>query len=155
MVGQLGDLKEIVGGPAHELSGAVLVVEGEGQVLHMAEQIPAYVRLDAHAHHVAPVGDHEIHHRAQGVGRQQQAHDGEEGGVQALGQELVHGLPGGPGEGQIHQGNAQGAAHIQNKQAQVGLIIGQEYGHIAPPETIGSHGKHPFHKIRKLSEQIV
>ena len=70
MVGKLGDLKQVGGGPAHELPRAVFVVEGEGQVLHMAEQVPADIRLNAHPHHVAPVGDDEIHHRAQGVGRQ-------------------------------------------------------------------------------------
>ena len=139
VVGQLGDLKQVVGGPAHELAGAVLVVKGEGQVLHVAEQVPADIRLDAHAHHVPPVGDDEVHHRAQHIGPQQNGHDGEESGVQPLGQQGVQRLPGGGGKGQIHQGDAQGAGHIENKQLQVRFIIGQENRHVAPLEPVGSH----------------
>ena len=33
MVGQLGNFKQVPGDPAHKLAGAVLVVEGEGQIL--------------------------------------------------------------------------------------------------------------------------
>ena len=139
VVGKLGDLEQVGGGPAHQLAGAVFIVEGKGQVLHMAEQVPADIRLNAHPHHVAPVGDDEIHHRAQGVGRQEDGHDGKKGGVQVLGQQLVERLAGGGGKSQIHQGDPQGAAHIQNKQLHMGLIIGQEDGDVAPLEALGMH----------------
>ena len=105
----------------------------------MAEQVPADVRLDAHPHHVTPVGYDELHGRPQHIGPQQDGHDGEESGEHALWQEGVQRLPGDGGEGQVHQGDAQSAGHIQNKQFEMGLIIGQEDGDIAPAETVGSH----------------
>ena len=130
MVGKLGDLKQVVGGPAHELAGAVLIVEREGQVLHMIEQVPADVRLDAYPHHVPPIGDHIVHPRPQGIGQQQHRHDGEERPEQVLGQQLVEGHPGGVGKGQVHQGDAQGAAHVQDEQLQMGLVVRQEEGKV-------------------------
>ena len=57
VVGQFGDLKEIAGDPAHELSGAVFVVEGEGEILHVGKEVRADVGLDAHPQQVPPVGD--------------------------------------------------------------------------------------------------
>ncbi len=75
VVGQLGDLKEVAGDPAHQLAGAVLVVEGEGQVLHVAEQVPADIRLHPHAQQVAPVGDDVVEHALEHIGGHQHGHD--------------------------------------------------------------------------------
>ena len=116
MMGKLCDLEQVVGGPAHELAGAVLIIEGEGQVLHVGEQVPADVRLDAHPHHVAPVGDYVLHPGPQSISCQQDGHDAEKGTEQVLGEQLVQSHPGGVGKGQVHQGDAKGAAHVQQEQ---------------------------------------
>ena len=123
VVGQLGDLEQVGGGPAHQLSGAVFVIEGEGQVLHVPKQVPADVRLNEHAHHV---------------------HDGEEGPEQIGRQQLLHGQPGQIGESQVYQGNAQRTGHIQQKQVQVRLVVGQKDRHMASLKfhTIHEHSSH-------------
>ena len=138
-MGKLGDLEEVAGGAAHELAGAVLVIKGEGQALHVAEEVPADVRLDAHAHHVAHVGDDVLHHRPQGVGGQEGGHHGEEGAVEVLGQQVVEAPAGDIGKGQVYQGDAHGAAHIQDEQAQVGPIIRQEDGQVPTLKTLRFH----------------
>ena len=147
MMGQLGDLKQVVGGPAHQLAGAVLVVKGEGQVLHMAEHIPADVRLDAHAHHVPVVAHDIVHARPQHIGGEQDGHDREKGLVQGLGQQLVHGIPGKIGERQVHQGDAQRTGHVQQKQAQMGPVVGQENGQIPLLKSLFAHNRLLFYLI--------
>ena len=144
VVGQLGDLEQVGGGPAHQLAGAVFVIEGEGQILHVSKQVPADVRLNEHAHHVAQIGDDVVHPRPQQIGRQQTAHDPEEGPKQVLGQQLLHGQPGQVGESQVNQGDAQRTGHIQQKQVQVWLVVGQKDRHMASLKfhTIHDHSSH-------------
>ena len=60
VVGQLRQLEQVAGQAAHELAGAVLVVEVEAQLLHMVVQVAADVRLHPDAEGVSPVGHHEI-----------------------------------------------------------------------------------------------
>ena len=132
MVGQLGDLKEVAGDPAHQLAGAVLVVEGEGQILHMGEQVPADVGLHPHAQQVAPVGDDEVEYTLEHIGQGQGGHDGEEGGKELVGQQGLHGPAGHHGEEQVHNADQQGAHHIQQEQLPVGLVVGGKNPQIAP-----------------------
>ena len=60
VVGKFGDLEQVGGQAAHELAGAVVVIEIEAQLLHVCEQDAADVRLDADAEGVTPVADDEI-----------------------------------------------------------------------------------------------
>ena len=131
VVGQLGDLKEVTGDPAHELAGAVFVVEGEGQVLHVGKEGRADVGLDAHAQQVSPVGDDVGEHRLEEVGRQQGGHHQEEGLVEALGEGGLQHLPGHRGEQQVHQADAQGTGHVQQEDGQVWLVIGGKNAQVA------------------------
>ncbi len=65
MVGQLCDIKEVCGQTAHELSGAVAVIVVKGQLLHMAEQVSADIRLHQDAKGMPPVADYIRQHRPQ------------------------------------------------------------------------------------------
>ena len=56
-----------------------------------------------------------------------------------LGQQGLHGQPGDIGKGQIHQRDAKGAAHIEDKQLQMRLIIGEKYRDVSPLETVLLH----------------
>ena len=132
VVGQLPDLKEVAGDPAHELSRAVFIKKGEGQGLHVGEQIPADVRFNVHAHEMAPVGDDKVHDPLQKIGQQQNGHHGEKGLVKALGQKRLHGQPGDVRKGQVYRADDGGTEHIQQKQPQVGLIVGSEDGEKSP-----------------------
>ena len=60
VVGQLRQFKQVTGQAAHQLAGAVAVVEVEAQLLNVAAQIAADIRLHADAEGVAPVGHHEV-----------------------------------------------------------------------------------------------
>ena len=145
MVGKLGDLEEVAGDPAHELPGAVLVVEGEGEVLHVGEEPGADVGLDAYPQQVAPVGDDIGKDRLEEVGRQQGGHHQEEGPVEALGQGGLEHVAGHDGEEEIHQADAQGAGHVQQEDGQVGLVIGGEDAQIAAaPHLFRSHVRRPL-----------
>ena len=138
MVGQLGDLKEIARDPAHEMTGAVLIIEGKGEGLHMGEEVPADVGLDAHAHQVSPVGDDKAQPGLEHIGQDEDGHDGEKGGKQAVRQQGLHGPAGRLGKGQIHRGNAQGTDHIQQEEGHMGPVIGREQAEIPPfPECFG------------------
>ena len=126
VVGQLRDVEQIRRQPAHQLTGAVAVIVIEAQLLHVAEQVPADVRLHQDAEGVAVIADDIGEHGPQDVCAEHHRHHGEEGPVGALRQQLVHAPPGDVGKRQIDHGDHQGAAHIQEKQLPVGLEVGQE-----------------------------
>ena len=126
MVGQLRDLKQVAGDPAHELAGAVLVVKGKGEILHMMEQVPPDIRLHAYAQQVPPVGDDEVKDALEHIGPRQQRHNHKKGGKELLGQKGLHRAAGHDGKRQVHHANAQGARHVQRKQLPVGFVIGDE-----------------------------
>ena len=126
MVGKLGDLKEVGRHAAHQLAGAVAVEELKPQLLHMAEQGRADIGLHADAEGVAPVGDDEIQHRPQRIGRQHDQHDRKERAVRALRQQRAHGVTRDDGVRQIDHRHDQRAGHVEKKQPPVGLEEGQE-----------------------------
>ena len=126
MVRELRDLEQVAGDPAHELAGAVLVVKGKGEVLHMMEQVPPDIRLHAYAQQVPPVGDDEVKDALEHIGPRQQRHNHKKGGKELLGQQGLHRAAGHDGKRQVHHANAQGARHVQRKQLPVGFVIGDE-----------------------------
>ena len=117
VVGQLRDVKELCGHPAHQVAGAVLVVEAKREGLQMGEEVLTDVRLHQHTEDMAPVAHHVLEQRPQQIGPHHHRDDREEGPVAALGDELVHAHSGHVGEAQIHQGYGQGADHIQGEKA--------------------------------------
>ena len=94
VVGQFRQVEQVGGQSAHQLSGAVPVIEIKSQVLHMGEQIPANVRFYPDAEGVAPVTDDIVERTAQDICRHHAGHHKEEGAVSAIGEPLVHGSPG-------------------------------------------------------------
>ena len=128
VVGQFRHLEQIGGQAAHQLAGAVAVVEVEAQLLHMAKQIPADIRLHPDAEGVAPIAHHEAQKGAQHKGQHHNTHDDEESAVLLLGQPLVHGGTGDQGKGQIHQRDHESADDIQCEEPAVGPEITEENG---------------------------
>ena len=141
MVGQLCDVKELRRHPAHEVAGAVLVVEAEGEGLEVAEQVLADVRLHQYAEGVAPVADHVLQARPQEVGGQQYGDDAEKRLVAAVRDELIHAQPGDIGEGQVDQGDHQRAGHIQEEEPHMGPEIADKNAQQALfMKVAGGHG---------------
>ena len=126
MVSQLRNVKEVGGKSAHELTGSVAVKVVEGELLHMAEQIPPDIRLYQDAKGVAPVADDVGQQRPQHKGHAHHCHHGEEGPVGAFRQQLVHAPAGDVGEGQVNDGDQQRAAKVRDEQSLMGPEIGQE-----------------------------
>ena len=120
VVGQLRDVEQVRRQAAHQLAGTVAVVVVEAQLLHVAEQVLADVRLHQDAEGVAVIADDIGEHGPQDVCAEHHRHHSEEGPVGALRQQLVHAPPGDVGKRQIDHGDHQGAAHIQEKQLPVG-----------------------------------
>ena len=54
---ELGEGKEIVGDPSHQLAGSLPVVKAEREFLVVLEQISAHVALHHRAHHVSLIID--------------------------------------------------------------------------------------------------
>ena len=131
VVGQLGDLKQVAGDPAHELAGAVFVIEGKGQILHVGEQIPPYVGLHPYPQQMPPVGDDIVKAPLEHVSPGQHRHYHEKRREHLSGQQRLHGKARDDGEGQVHQADAQGTHHIQCKQLPVGPVIRGEYPQIS------------------------
>ena len=126
MVGQLRDLKQLAGEPAHQGAGAVAVIVAEIQLLHVPEQVPADIRLHQDTEGVAVIADDVGHHRPHRKRDAHRRHHCEKGLISTLGQQLIHAPAGDVGEGQIDQCNDECADHIQNEQPPMGLEIGQE-----------------------------
>ena len=77
MVGQLHHLEQVVDHPGHQLPRAVFIVEPEGQLLQMAEQVAAHVRFHVRPQHVPPVVHKILKPRPDQIGGHQRADDGE------------------------------------------------------------------------------
>ena len=116
MVGQLRQLKQVRGQAAHELTGAVGVVEVVAHVLHMPEQVRPDVRLHPDAEGVAIVADNIVQEAAQYIKGQAGAHQGKEHAEFSVGQQVIEAGPGYQGKGQIDQRNQQGAGDVNGKQ---------------------------------------
>ena len=56
-MGDLADLFEILGHPADEVAGLLVVVEAERELLQVVEALAAHLGLDVDAEHMAPIGD--------------------------------------------------------------------------------------------------
>ena len=126
MVGQLRQLEEVGSQPAHELASAVLVIEIEAHLLHVAEQVPADVRLHPNAEGMAPVGHHELQQGSQDITAHRHSHHREEGLVQLVGQHIVQGVSGDQGEGQVNGRDQHGAGHVQGEELLMGAEIAQK-----------------------------
>ena len=116
MVGQLRHFKEIADHAAEQHAGAVLVIEAEGQLLQVGEEIPAHVRLGENAHLVAQHRDHIIQKALQHIGQDQDPHHHKEGGIQLLRQIQLHGTAGDIGEHQVDDRHQDGADHVDRKE---------------------------------------
>ena len=127
VVGQLRQLKQVTGQAAHQLAGAVAVVEVEAQLLNVAVQIAADIRLHADAEGVAPVGHHEVQRRAQYIGGHHHRHDDEEYPELPLGQPGIHGGAGHQRERQVDAGDEERAGQVQGEEPPVGFEVGEEY----------------------------
>ena len=127
MVGQLRQLEQVVGQAAHQLAGAVAVVEVKAQLLDVVIEVPAYVGLHPDAEGVAPVGHHEVQRRAQEIRRHHRSHDDEEHPELPLGQPGIHGRPRHQRERQVDAGDEKRAGQVQGKQPPMGLEIGDKY----------------------------
>ena len=103
MVGKLGDIKEVCRQAAHELTGAVMVEIIKGELLHMAEQVPADIRLHQNSEGMAPIADDIGKHCPQGKGRKNNGHYREKYGIGTLRQQLIHAPAGNIRKCQIDQ----------------------------------------------------
>ena len=146
MVRQLRQLKEVGCQAAHELAGAVLVVEVEAQLLHVREEVAADVRLDADAEGVAPVAHDEKQDRADDKRDEDDRHHGEEHTVALVRQPVVHRCARDQRKRQIHQRDEKGTGHIEQEQPPVRAEIGEKNPHGgAGLEVPCGHGRQSFH----------
>ena len=142
VVGKLGDLKQVGRHPAHELAGAVAVKKLKAEILNMAEQGGADIGLHADAERMPPIGDDEIQHRPQRIGREDDPHEQEERPERVLRQKRPHGVARDDRVGQIDQRDDERAGHIQKKQAAMRLEEGQKDGKAGlAPVLFGRHGR--------------
>ena len=121
VVGKLGDFKQVACQAAHELTGAVLVIVVEAQLLHVAEQRFADVRLDADAERVPPVGDDIVEKRPHDIGKDDNCHYGKEGLKRALRQQLIHCPARNKRVGKVNERYNKRADHVEDKKTHVGL----------------------------------
>ena len=142
VMGQLRDLKQLAGQAAHQSAGPIAVIVAEIQFLHVAEQIPADVRLYQNTKSVPVVADDIGQHPPHRKSRCGHCHHREKGAVCVLRKQLVHAPAGQVRKGQIDQRNGKGADHIQHKQLLMGFEIRQKDPQIGPLlKFLGGHEK--------------
>ncbi|MPM78531.1 hypothetical protein SDC9_125542 [bioreactor metagenome] len=123
VVGQLRDVEQVGGEPAHQLAGAVFVVVTEIQLLHVVKQVPADIRLHQNAEGVPVIGDDVAQGRPQGKSRHHRRHHGEKRLPRVCGQQGIHAPPGDKGKRQIDEGHHKRATDVQKEKPPVGLEI--------------------------------
>jgi len=127
VVGKLGDVEKVVGDAAYQRAGAVLVEEGEGQLLDVFKHVPPHVSLHIYAHFVPNHRDDIVQHRSQYIRQHHNGHNSKERAVHALGQILFHGQPGNVREGQVDGRGCYRAGHVDGEQLPVRPEVGKEY----------------------------
>ena len=116
MVGQLRQFKQITGQTGHQLAGSVLIIEVEAQFLHVGKQILADIRFHTDAKGMAVVGHNEIQDRPEHIAAYHHRHNGEEGTVHPVWQQVIQGASGNQRKRQVNGRNAYGTADVQGKQ---------------------------------------
>jgi hypothetical protein len=122
----LADLLEILGDARHEVAGLLPVVEAERQLLQVVEGLPAHLRLDLDAEHVAPVGHHHVEPGGGGVDHQQADHgEPDQPPIVARQQRVDEGLHR-HREAELEQPGDHGAAEVEQEEPAMRAIIGEE-----------------------------
>ena len=116
MVGQLCQFKQVRSQSCHQLTGSVLVVKVEAQLLHMGKKILADVCFHPDTEGMAVIGHDKIQTGPEYIAAHYHCHDGKEGTVHLVGQHIIQGASGNQGKGQIDGCDAHGAANVQGKQ---------------------------------------
>ena len=116
VVAQLRDVEQLARDAAHQHARAVLVVEAEGQLLHMFKEVAAHLRLDQHAHAVPEHGDDVIQQRLHQIAQRHDAHDEEEHAEHLLRQVLPHGAARHIGEDEVDHRDEQRADHVDDEE---------------------------------------
>ena len=145
MVGQLCDIKEVCGQTAHELSGAVAVIVVKGQLLHMAEQVSADIRLHQDAKGMPPVADYIRQHRPQQKSCEHHCHYREKGPVGAFRKQLMHAPARYRRKCQVNQRDHQRTDKVHGEQLPMRPEIGEknlQRGFLS--EFLGRHDRAPF-----------
>ena len=125
-MGQLRQIKQVRGQAAHQLAGAVLVIEIKAQLLHMPEQIPADICLHPNAEGMAQVGHDIVQPRPQHIKGRHHRHDDEKDPEFLVGQQIIQGLAGHQREAHVNEGDAKGTANVNGKELFVVLEIAQK-----------------------------
>ncbi len=129
VVGELRHVKQVAGHAAHQLADFGVVVIGEGQLLQVAEQVGAHVRLDAGAHDV-PAGLHiiirpRVHQPQRHIQQRRAQHEGH-GDAGGGGDSLVCNGAYDQRENQLARGGQHRAHQVERQHAQMRLVVGQK-----------------------------
>ena len=140
VVGQLGDVHQVVGHAGHDLARLVVVIEGIGQLLQVVEHIPPHLRLDVHAHHVALILDEVVQPHLDGVQRQHQQAGQYDELILAVGDQVVEHGAGDDGVEDADDRHQQRRPHVQRKDELMGLVVRHkalEQFHLVTPCSVG------------------
>ncbi|CCX42867.1 unknown [Clostridium sp. CAG:1024] len=128
---ELRHVEQVVRCAGKQLARPHLIEKAELQLLDVRKNIPANIRLHAHAEQMAPVVDDEQHDRAQNIGRKDQ-HDQrhelchERRRLRHGGQERTQNILREHGERKVNERDHRGAGHVQDEQRQMRFIIGKK-----------------------------
>ncbi|MNI53905.1 hypothetical protein D3C73_1087630 [compost metagenome] len=62
VVGHFADVIEVIGNPADQMTGFIVVEEAEGELLDMIEHFFAHIGFNINPKHMPPVGNHVVHY---------------------------------------------------------------------------------------------
>ncbi len=126
MMGELGDIEEVSGQTAHQLSGTVPVVVVEAQLLHMPEEVVTDISLHQDAEGMPPIADNVMEQGPENERDYDNGHNGKKSPVCALRQKLIHTPAGDVGKGQIDQRDKQSAEEVSEEEFPMGDEIRKE-----------------------------
>ena len=126
VMGQLADLLEVAGEAAHDLAGLMGVVVAEGELLQVAEKIPAHMGLHPDAHNVTLVLNEEVQPHPHQIDEQHADTGYHDHPVIPVGDQVVEHGPGDHGVDNGRQGHQERSQHIQGKELLMGLVVFQK-----------------------------
>ena len=123
---QLADLKEVTGDTGHDAAGLVVVVETEGKLLQMVEEILAHLRLHLNADDVPVILNEIAQKHTDHVEREDDHTRDDDGGIHLFGDVDVKHISRHDGVDHADDRDQECRQHIEQEHFLVGLVVFNE-----------------------------
>ncbi|MNC43065.1 hypothetical protein D3C75_919080 [compost metagenome] len=126
MMRHFADIIEVIGDPADQMTGFMIVEEAERELLDMIEHFFAHIGFDIDSQHMSPIRDDIIHGSVEGIDGKQGNTGNQNQRPVLAGQQIINKCVHGHRESKFQQTRTYRTGEVENKQLFVGAVIGEK-----------------------------